>query len=96
MHRRFAPFIIVLVLATSSCYRAIVRTGQPAAQQQPVSTIGISFLYGISSVTTVAAECTNGLAETNTSLPWWGVLVAGITVGLITPWETQYQCAAPK
>ena len=96
MRRCFASFIIVLVLATSGCYRAIVRTGQPAAQQQPVSQIGLSFVYGLVGTTTTAAECTNGLAETNTSMPWWGGLVSGITLGLIMPWEIQYQCAAPK
>jgi hypothetical protein len=42
---------------------------------------------------TDAVECRAGLAEVETSTPWYGYIVAPMTLGLAHPVKKSYTCA---
>ena len=41
-----------------------------------------------------ANNCSNGLSQTFTYVPLWGVAVGILTIGIIVPMTTEYSCKA--
>lgn len=86
-------FQLLVAAALTGCYSFHV---SGAAQPQGIlsSRTGATFVFGLIGTDAVASECQHGLAFVETSEPWWGFVVTGITFGLITPWHAEWACAA--
>lgn len=84
--------VSLLLAVCTGCFRTVIRTTTDSVGGEPISTLGISFLWGLTSVETAAA-CPGGLARAETVFPWWAFLIGGATGGLVMPVETRYWCA---
>lgn len=90
--RRFALLAFVLL---TGCYNAKMKAPVTPTGEK-YSDTGVSFFWGMTNTTTIAAECPHGMAYAEVYHPWWGVfIVAPLTLGIITPLRKVYQCAAP-
>lgn len=94
---RILATLLCVSVANLGCYRAAVRAPVSEADGgREYSDIGAVWLWGATRTTSKAVECRNGLARTQTKIPWWGVLfIVPLTIGIITPIRTHYTCAAP-
>lgn len=68
-------------LRTSATGDGIIRRGRGAA-----------LFWGLKGVRRDAHECRDGIAYSRTYQPWWSVIVATLTFGVVTPWRSQYEC----
>lgn len=94
--RSFAAAAVLLVaLLGSSCFHTLVRSGMPGMAMQETSRVGWNVAWGIVRADIDAPECHHGLAQVETWTPWWGFLIEAITIGILTPEEAEYSCAAP-
>jgi len=55
--------------------------------------MNVTLLWGLKPTVVQATECRNGVAESVTFVPIWGVVVGWFTIGLILPTNTLYSCA---
>ena len=83
-------FPLVCALFLQGCFSTIVRASGPAGTRH--SEAGASLLWGITTPTHGATQCTNGLREVEMYRPWYSHLVAIITLGIVTPITVQWEC----
>lgn len=86
-----ATLALVAVLV-SGCYSYTVQTGaQPAGPVQRGR--GVVLFWGLRG-TDHHTPCAYGAAWSETYQPWWSPVVSVLTVGIATPWRSEYQCAS--
>jgi hypothetical protein len=93
MHRTTAAALLTLALVGSSaCYTAgVVSPANRGVKEQ--TDHGTIWFWGMMSSIHEANECRDGLAEVRTSTPWYGYIVAPITLGIAHPVKKSYTCA---
>jgi len=93
MRRISTVLLAALVLAAgTSCYTARVSSPvQPGVKRQ--TDHGTVWFWGLLRTETSADECRAGLAEVETSTPWYGYIVMPITIGIAHPVKKSYTCA---
>jgi hypothetical protein len=91
--RRFHPLLLLVLLAQVGCYTGRMTT-RAARGSEVYAHSGASLLWGLTTVYIAADECPNGLAQAETHFPWWGYIVAPLTVGIVVPIRTEYTCVA--
>jgi hypothetical protein len=82
----------LLLAATSACYTARVASPVPPGVKRQTDH-GTIWFWGMWRSETKADECRAGLAEVYTSTPWYGYIVAPITLGIASPVVKTYSCA---
>ncbi len=92
--RRMLVVAASLVLLTG-CYHATVNTGLAPSPQTVEKPWAMSFVYGLIPPSTVetAARCPKGVAKVETRLSFLNLVVANLTLGVITPMEITITCA---
>jgi hypothetical protein len=93
--KKWAAGALLLVVATTGCYHAVIETGQPASMQTIHQTFAPSWIYGLvpPNVVKTMGECPNGVAKVETQLSFLNQLVGFITFGIFTPMEIKVTCA---
>jgi len=93
MPRTLATALLALVLcAGGGCYTAgVISPAPPGVKRQ--SDHGVIWFWGMWRSETDANECRAGLAEAATWTPWYGYIVAPITLGIAHPVVKSYSCA---
>lgn len=94
MFRTKAALLAVVVASSSACYRATIKSGA-SPSTAPREEGGASFVFGLTSTSTEAPECRQGLSTASVYWPWWGGFVYAITLGIVTPIKMEYTCAGP-
>ncbi len=79
---------IGLAVVTSGCLGTVVQT--PAARGKPVSSDRVHILAAPFVVD--AHVCQRGIARTTTFVPLYGVAVGILTIGIVVPKTTTYEC----
>ena len=90
-----AVFLCLLFLADTACYTARVVSPAPKGIKRQ-SEDGVILFWGMWSSTTRADECRNGLSEVSTTTPWYGYIVAPVTVFIAHPVRKSYTCAVSE
>jgi len=93
MPRMIATALLALAIGTSAaCYTAgVISPAPPGVKRQ--SDHGVIWFWGMWRSETHADECRAGLAEAATWTPWYGYIVAPITLGIAHPVVKTYSCA---
>ena len=86
---------VACVALSSGCFSSTMRSGVRGNGDKE-SRLGFSLIYGLTGIDHAAPECDDGLAWVETHMPWWGGFVTGLTVGLVTPVATEYECAGRR
>jgi hypothetical protein len=92
MHRISRALLVASALLASACYTARVTSPVPTGVKQQ-NDHGTIWFWGMMRTETDAVECRAGLAEVETSTPWYGYIVAPMTLGLAHPVKKSYTCA---
>jgi hypothetical protein len=83
---------IVLCMMLTGCFSYTLRSstaGDGVVHQGR----GSALFWGLRGVQRHAHECPEGMAYARTYQPWWSFIVATLTIGIVTPWRSQYECA---
>ena len=89
MRRFFNTVLAILMMVPlSGCLGTMVQSPTPAAR--PSYTTRVHILAAPTQIE--AHECKNGLAETFTYVPLWGLVVGILTIGILVPMTTSYAC----
>jgi len=89
VRRFFSVFLaLVVTVSLSGCIGTMITS--PTAATRPHVTTRIHLLYAPNQID--AHICKNGLSETFTHIPVWGMVLAWFTFGLVTPVTTSYAC----
>ena len=88
--RRLPALLFVLALQ-SACYMHTVEI-RPWRDEPYASDTQVHFFWGITGVTTPAPVCQRGLERAVFYMPWWGFIVAPITLGIVVPTTVDYVC----
>jgi hypothetical protein len=83
---------VVLLCSLTGCYRMSVRSGATPTGPLQADT-SASLVFGLTTANSNASECANGFSRVDVYWPWWGPLVYGITLGIVTPIRAEYICA---
>ena len=78
------------MLSLQGCFSSAVRASGPSGSRH--SSAGASLFWGITTPTHGATQCTNGLKEVEMYRPWYSYLVALVTIGIVTPITSQWEC----
>jgi hypothetical protein len=89
---RAAALAAALSLATG-CYSVGLRTGARPDGRHSVTQTSWHFIYGLTGANVSAPECRYGVASVNSQLPWWSIVVMGVSAGLVASSTTEYECA---
>lgn len=84
--------LLAVVALLSGCYRSVINTGARGDGQTRKGG-GLSFIYGLTPVTTGAVECPYGLARAESFSAWYNFILVPITGGLVSGIQTEYECA---
>jgi hypothetical protein len=95
--KRFAPFLLLLVVMTG-CYHAVIDTGAAPGTTVIDKPWANSFIYGLvpPPVLETAAKCPGGVAKVVTEHSFLNEVVGIITFGIYTPMHITVTCAADK
>lgn len=95
--RKRTILVLVLVTATTGCYRATVDTGLQPSGEEIREDWAHSYIGGLVPPTTVetAARCPDGVARVETHLSFLNMVVNIVTLGIYSPMNIRVQCAAP-
>ena len=98
MNRLTVIVLLVLALASSGCYHAMVTTGLEPGGRVYEKPWALGFVYGLVPPATVdaAAGCPAGVAIVETKLSFLNQLVSGLTFGILTPMHITVTCAASR
>lgn len=91
--RVLVPVVSVLFLVSTGCMTAGVNSPASRAGTRRSDT-GVIWFWGITDAVKYAEECTSGLAEVRTQLPWYSYIVAPLTLGIVNPVNRQYYCTS--
>ena len=89
MKTRLVAFACCAVLL-QGCFSSIVRANGPSGERY--SSMGASLFWGITTPTHGAKQCAYGLREVEMWRPWYSYLLAVITIGIVTPITTEWEC----
>jgi hypothetical protein len=92
LRRPLAALAALLLLATSACYTARVSSPVPPGVKRQTDH-GTIWFWGMWASETDATECRAGLAEVETSTPWYAYIVIPMTAGIAHPVKKSYTCA---
>lgn len=92
MRRVTRALLLLALLSATGCYTARVVSRAPAGVQGQRDHGAILF-WGMWGSRTDAYECREGLAEVATWTPWYGYIVAPLTLGIVSPVVKSYRCA---
>ncbi len=81
---------VALLVAQAGCLGTMVRS--PGAKGQSITTTRAHIIAAPTQID--AINCPNGLSQTFTFVPLWGVAVGILTIGIIVPMTTEYSCKA--
>jgi hypothetical protein len=90
MKKLSLPCVLALAVLSQGCFSSIVRATGPAGRSY--SSAGASLFWGITTPTHGATECQFGLKQVEMWRPWYSYLVAAITLGIVTPITSEWQC----
>ncbi len=91
MHKATRSLLaLVLAAAVSGCLGTVVTA--PTGNGKAYGTTRVHFIAAPTQID--AKICPNGLAQTFTYVPLWGVAVGILTIGIIVPMTTEYSCKA--
>jgi len=81
-----------LALTSTGCFRYGVTSNVPTdgvvrEQRGPV------LAWGLKGQEKLTPECPNGVARSESYMPWWGGLVSLLSLGIAVPWRVEYMCA---
>ncbi len=82
---------VALLVAQTGCLGTLVRS-PGASRGQSITTTRAHIIAAPTQID--ANNCPNGLAQTFTYVPLWGVAVGILTIGIIVPMTTEYSCKA--
>lgn len=85
--------VALSALLFSGCFSSIVRATGPSGSQH--SSMGASLFWGITTPVHGATECQYGLKEVEMYRPWYSYLLATITLGIVTPITSTWECMGP-
>lgn len=90
----FRRFVAVLLLAVfaSGCFGTRISSAAPRSNITQEE-VGFSLFWGLTQSNTGAVECTHGIAETESWLPWYSGFLYTLTLGIVTPVKKKYTCA---
>lgn len=77
-------------LLLQGCFSSVVRANGPRGERY--SSAGASLFWGITTPTHGAKQCSNGLREVEMWRPWYSYFVAAITLGIVTPITSEWEC----
>ncbi|MFT3713186.1 MAG: hypothetical protein QM817_36490 [Archangium sp.] len=77
-------------LLLQGCFSSVVRANGPNGQRY--SSAGASLFWGITTPTHGAKQCQYGLKEVEMWRPWYSYLIAVITIGIVTPITSEWEC----
>lgn len=77
-------------LFLQGCFSSVVRANGPRGERY--SSAGASLFWGITTPTHGAKQCSNGLREVEMWRPWYSYLVALVTIGIVTPITSEWEC----
>jgi Bor protein len=85
-----------ILLAGTACYHVTVESGKTPGTQVIEEPWAAAFVYGLVPPHTVqtASRCPSGVARVETMQSFLNGLVAGLTLGIFTPWTIKVTCAA--
>lgn len=84
-------FVVALCsLLMQGCFSSIVRANGPNGERY--SSAGASLFWGITTPTHGAKQCQFGLKEVEMWRPWYSYLIALITIGIVTPITSEWEC----
>jgi hypothetical protein len=87
-----AALLLVALAASTACHTAgVISPAPPGVKRQ--NDHGMIWFWGMWRSETKADECRAGLAEVYTYTPWYGYIVAPITLGIASPVVKSYSCA---
>lgn len=97
MRTRNVVGLLVVFLATVSCYHATIETAAAPSTVVIEKPFASSWIYGLVPPSTVetAAKCPGGVAKVETQQSFVNGLVAFLTIGIYTPMSIRVTCAAP-
>ncbi|MGV3625926.1 MAG: hypothetical protein ACO1OB_34270 [Archangium sp.] len=72
------------------CFSSVVRANGPRGERY--SSAGASLFWGITTPTHGAKQCPNGLREVEMWRPWYSYLVSLVTIGIVTPITSEWEC----
>lgn len=72
------------------CFSSVVRANGPRGERY--KSAGASLFWGITTPTHGAKQCNNGLKEVEMWRPWYSYLVALVTIGIVTPITSEWEC----
>ena len=81
---------VAMLVAQAGCLGTMVRS--PGERGQSVMTTRAHIIAAPTRID--ATICPNGLSQTFTFVPFWGVAVGILTIGIIVPMTTEYSCRA--
>lgn len=85
--------VLALSMLLQGCFSSVVRASGPSGKTY--SSAGASLFWGITTPTHGATQCQYGLKEVEMWRPWYSYLVAGITLGIVTPITSSWECMGP-
>ncbi|MCD6496963.1 MAG: hypothetical protein J7M25_01500 [Deltaproteobacteria bacterium] len=99
MNKNKQGIMLVLALAfgmsiVGGCYGASVYSSGARGDGIVRRSTGISWAWGLTTTTTRAFACRQGLAYVKTYWPWWAWAVQWFTGGIVTPITKEYMCSA--
>jgi hypothetical protein len=77
-------------LLLQGCFSSVVRANGPHGPRY--SSAGASLFWGITTPTHGAKQCQAGLKEVEMWRPWYSYLVAVVTLGIVTPITSEWEC----
>lgn len=81
---------LALCVLLQGCFSSIVRAAGPSGSRH--SSAGASLFWGITTPTHGAKQCPAGLKEVEMYRPWYSYLVAVVTLGIVTPITSEWEC----
>lgn len=85
---------VVILLCSAAllqgCFSSVVRANGPRGERY--SSAGASLFWGITTPTHGAKQCQYGLREVEMWRPWYSYFIAAITIGIVTPITSEWEC----
>ena len=78
-------------LLLQGCFSSIVRVNN-GPHGERYSSAGASLFWGVTTPTHGAKQCAYGLREVEMWRPWYSYLVALVTIGIVTPITSEWEC----
>ncbi len=88
--KRSVLVVVCSAFLLQGCFSSVVRAKGPRGERY--KSAGASLFWGITTPTHGAKQCDFGLREVEMWRPWYSYLVALITIGIVTPITSEWEC----